>query len=149
MLRAALKIARLLQADKRAELPEADMAARGARLLDEAVPLDDLIEARQRNEGTGRRMAVRNQVCSREFWIDVLDEKKDQWSRNSRIVFHALDLIEGWERIPGQQRHKGEIQNVFRRKGTDGKPTVIDDIQPEKQNVVRMDDERRRNRRRQ
>ena len=145
----ALKIARLLQADKRAELPEADMAARGARLLDEAVPLDDLIEARQRNEGTGRRMAVRNQVCSREFWIDVLDEKKDQWSRNSRIVFHALDLIEGWERMPGQQRHKGEIQNVFRRKGTDGKPTVIDDIQPEKQNVVRMDDERRRNRRRQ
>ena len=144
----ALIVARELQADKKADLPEEDLAARGARLLNEPAPLDDLIDAGHRNDASSRQMAIRNQVCGREFWIDVLGEKREQWHRNSHLAVRALDMLDDWIRVKGRQRHKGEIQNVYRRKGTDGKPTIIDDVKSETGNVIRMDDERRRNRRR-
>ena len=138
----ALAIARQVQEDKKAESIEEDMAARGARLLDEAVPLDDLLEEKLRNDGTARRMAIRNTVAPREFWCDVLGEKKDLWQRNTHITAQALDLLNGWDRVPGRHRHLGEVRTIYRRNGSDGKPTIVDDTRPEQENIVGMEDER-------
>lgn len=143
----ALETAREMQADKMAETPEHDLVARGARLLNETVPLDDLIDDVNRTEKTARQVAVRNQVSPREFWIDVLGEKRETWFRNSQLSTRALDMMPGWERA-GRQRHRGEVRVVYRRTGTDGRPEVKDDIVREERtsNVLDMTDERRRRR---
>ena len=145
----ALQTAIDLQEQKRGELPEEDMAARATFLLDYPVPLDDIIAPDARTDGTARKMAVRNQVCGREFWVQVLGEKKDQFGRNSPLAFRALDMLEHWERVPGRQRHLGEVRIVYRRRGTNGKPRIIDDVASSgRSNVVSMQDERRKPERR-
>lgn len=142
---AALKVAREMQDEKMAETPEHDLVARGARLLNEITPLDDLLEAPDRSDKTVHKMALRNQVSPREFWVDVLGEKRESWYRNSHIATRALDMMPGWERARGRQRHRGEVRIVYRRVGTDGKPEVKDDVvRAESSNVVKMTDERRR-----
>lgn len=144
----ALVTARELQAEKMAETPEQDLIARGTRLLNEAVPLDDLIDADKRTEDTARQMAIRNQITPREFWTDVLGERRETWFRNSHLTSRALDALPGWRRAGGRQRHRGEIRIVYRRDGTDGKPEIRDDIEPKtRSNVVNMADERKNRRR--
>lgn len=142
-----LKTARRLQNEKMAELPEHDLAARGARLLDQPVPLDELVAEDERTDETARKMAVRNQVGIREFWSEVLGERRDMWSRNTQLTTRALDILPGWERVAGKQRHLGESRSVYRRIGTDGLPKIIDDLKPpDKARVFDMDDERRKRR---
>ena len=142
-----LRTARKLQGDKLAELPEHDLAARGERLLDIPVPLDDLLAPEERSDVTAKQMGVRNQVGIREFWSDVLGERKDNWHRNTHLTGRALDLIPGWTRVEGRQVHMGESRVVYRRDGTDGKPSVRDDMAaPAKAKVFDITDERRKRR---
>ncbi len=143
----ALATARNLQAEKMAETPEMDLVARGARLIEQIVPLDDLLEPEDRTEATGRKMAVRNQVSTREFWVDVLGERREHWGRNTHTVTRALEMFPGWSRVRSKQRHGGEIRAVYRRDGTDGTPTIKDDvIAPPRAKVYQMDDERKKRR---
>ena len=140
----AMDTARRSQMEKMAETPEMDIAARALRLLDQPAPLDELIDHDSRTDATARQMAVRNQITPREVWVDILGEKADQWHRNSHVTVRALEALPGWEKVPGRHRHRGELRPIYRRVGTDGKPSIIDDLAPEDGKVIRMADERRR-----
>ena len=143
----ALKIARELQTEKMAETPEHDIVARAVRILERPVPLDDLLDEKDRTEETARKMAVRNQVATREFWIYVLGEKRETWTRNTHLTTRAMDMLPGWHRVKSKQRHKGEIRNVYRRNDTNGEPEIVDDmVAPASAKIIKMDDERAKRR---
>lgn len=69
---------------------------------------------------------VRNQVCGREFLHEVLGLADLNIREERLVVSEALRRLPGWERLRSPKLHRGETQFVFRRKGTDGKPTAVE-----------------------
>ena len=65
---------------------------------------------------------VRNQVCGREFLHEVLGLADLNIHVERFVVAKALSMIPGWTRLPRPTLHRGQMQFVYRRDGTDGKP---------------------------
>ena len=70
--------------------------------------------------------AVRNQVCGREFLHEVLGLTNLNIHVERFVVSKALSFLEGWTRLPRPTLHRVQMQFVFRRDGTDGKPTSVE-----------------------
>ena len=89
-----------------------EWAERGTKLLDLAVFLDGV-------------WAIRNQICGREFLHEVLGMPSANIREERLVVSDALRRIPGWTRLKTPMLHRGETQFVFRRDGTNGKPTLV------------------------
>lgn len=128
-LDAALETRRRLskERDKVVQARVLEWGALGAKALDEPVPLRRLLPYDRAQEIDPSVMAIRNQVSGREFLHEVL-ALPDLNIRSERLVVAAtLEAIPGWTREEGIKRHRGSLQIVFRRDGTDGRPTVVAD----------------------
>ena len=64
-----------------------------------------------------------NQVSGKELLHQVLGHKKMDIRRCRFEISEALRALPGWTRKPWPIPHRGQTQYVFRRDGTDGKPS--------------------------
>lgn len=134
-----LQKAREMRAGMRAGTGEraAEWARAGRMALDMPVPLRRLVAPDEAEAIDPGVMALRNRVSGREFLHEVLGLTDLDIRRERFTVIAAIDAISGWTRLSGPQRHRGQIQLVYQRDGTNGRPTVLQEApRPPRRRVV-------------